>query len=144
MHWQHKTNSHTPQTRITTKYTTLDPLKPSKSKRTASAQPPVPTTAASQPARAYLTLKAHDTASGVTLKYKTTKQQEVGRLFASLGRLGRFMAGLPELKEDAVMADAPIADEGVGAADSGVATPVPEKASTTAPTAGKKKKKGKK
>lgn len=92
----------------------------------------------------------------MTLKYKTDKAAEVGRLISSLARLGRSMAGLPE-KEDAVMLDAQTVEGGTleVASGSGVATPVPE-GTLKAPTAaagpqggggqgGKKgKKKGKK
>jgi len=79
--------------------------------------------------RATLTLKTYNPASGVTLKYKTDKAAEVGRLISSLARLGRTMAGLPEVKEDIATLDAHAGGEGGGAeAASGVATPVPEAA----------------
>jgi hypothetical protein len=97
--------------------------------------------------RANLTLKTFDPVSGVTLKYTTTKAQEVGRLIASLGRLGRHMSGLPEVKEDIVMAeDSTIASgapvEGVSNTG-GIAAPAVKTEAPT-PTGGKKKKKGKK
>ena len=95
------------QARITTKYNipNLDSPKYAnkKRKRTAAAAegegeedkkkaedapPRVP--------RATLEVKAYDPASGVTLKFKTEKSQDVGRLFAGLGRIGRHMAALPE------------------------------------------------
>jgi hypothetical protein len=61
------------------------------------------------------------------LKYKTDKAAEVGRLISSLARLGRSMAGLPEVKEDAAILDAQ-GGEGAGTeVTSGVATPVVEK-----------------
>ena len=62
--------------------------------------------------------------SGVTLKYETDKAAEVGRLISSLSRLGRSMAGLPELKDDAVMLDVQALE--VVERSSGVSTPVPE------------------
>jgi hypothetical protein len=71
-----------------------------------------------------LTLKTYDPTSGVTLKYETDKAAEVGRLISSLSRLGRSMAGLPELKEDVAMLDAQ-ATEGTEVG-SGVATPTLE------------------
>jgi len=37
------------------------------------------------------------------LKYQTDKAAEVGRLVASLGRLGRNMSGLPEQVEDGMI-----------------------------------------
>ncbi|CAD0012914.1 unnamed protein product [Aureobasidium pullulans] len=92
---------------------------------------------------AYLELKTYDPISGTTLKYKTDKAAEVGRLVAAMGSLGREMAALPEMKQDITMTDA---DE----------TPVVEPAATPATataqqqqqqqqsTGGKKKKKGKK
>lgn len=86
------------------------------------------------------------------MKYKTDKAAEVGRLISSLSRLGRSMAGLPEVKEDVIMLDAQ-AVEGTGAEiTSGVATPVVEKGNLVGGggqqagggQGGKKKKKGKK
>ena len=55
--------------------------------------------AASKAPKAYLELKTYDPESGVTLKYRTDKAAEVGRLVASLGRLGRHMAALPAVTE---------------------------------------------
>jgi hypothetical protein len=46
-----------------------------------------------------LDLKTYDPESGACLKYRTNKAAEVGRLIASLGRLGRHMAALPEVAE---------------------------------------------
>lgn len=57
----------------------------------ASAAPLVP--------RATLTLKTYDPESGVTLKFKTDRAAEVGRLINGLGRVGRHMAALPEKEE---------------------------------------------
>jgi len=98
---------------------------------TATEAPTAPTT------QATLTLKTYDPVSGTTLKYETDKAAEVGRLVLGLSRLGRGMAGLPELKEDVDMGD------GGGEAEA----PVMEtKAAPAAQTAGggKRKKKGKK
>ena len=50
-----------------------------------------PTTPAT---KAHLTLKTYDPESGTCLKYRTDKAAEVGRLVASLGKLGKGMAGL--------------------------------------------------
>jgi hypothetical protein len=81
------------------------------------------------------------------LKYKTDKAAEVGRLIASLGSLGRGMAGLPEIIEDASMADVK-GEEGTG-----THTPLPEAVPKAAAAeskgtqgggGGRKKKKGKK
>ena len=111
--------------------------------------------------RATLEVKAYDPVSGTTLKFKTEKSADVGRLIAGVGRLGRQMAALPEkaegtdghstrhivgtanvcaAAEDAAMEDAPAAD-GAEAKDeaSQEAKPAP-----TATGGGKKKKKGKK
>jgi hypothetical protein len=80
--------------------------------------------------------------SGTTLKYRTDKAAEVGRLIAAMGSLGREMAALPEVKEDVVMGDAAAAQE-TESAD--VQTQVqPQQTQTQQSTAGKKKKKGKK
>ncbi|OBT72879.1 hypothetical protein VF21_08064 [Pseudogymnoascus sp. 05NY08] len=111
--------------RITTKYT----VKPSTRRPTAETGAPAPV--------AFLTLKTYDPASGTTLKYRTDKAAEVGRLVLSLSRLGREMAGLPELKEEDVKMEE--AD-----AVAGAAAPVPEKAGAQPGGAKKGKKKGRK
>ncbi|CEJ81381.1 hypothetical protein VHEMI01510 [[Torrubiella] hemipterigena] len=116
-------------TRITTRYS-LAPAPTPKS----SGDAPADTQKAA--ARAELVLKTFDPVSGVTLKYRTTKAQEVTRLMqTSLGTLGRGMAGLPALPAET----APEA--------TGTATPVGDAkdgAAPAAPVGGKKKKKGKK
>ncbi|RDL39707.1 Uncharacterized protein BP5553_04047 [Venustampulla echinocandica] len=109
-------------TRITTKYslprqTKSKSTQPPSSKTSSEAAPPAP----SPTPVATLTLKTFDPVSGTTLKYKTDKAAEVGRLVQIMGRLARPMAGLPEVKEDAVMGEG-----GEGAAASGVATPTVE------------------
>lgn len=98
--------------------------------------------AASKPPRGKLILKTFDPASGVCLKYKTSKAAEVGRLVQMLGSLGRNMGGLKAAPITAAVVEE---DAAVGA---GTATPpVP---AVAAPAAGggdgkgKKKKKGKK
>jgi len=63
-------------------------------------------TSAPKVPRAYLVLKTYDPESGVTLKYRTDEAREVGKLIASLGGLGRYMAALPEISEDVPMPDA--------------------------------------
>ncbi|KAI4718373.1 hypothetical protein E4T48_05362 [Aureobasidium sp. EXF-10727] len=117
-------------TRITTKYhipsaTSISSTAPSSTDATTEQKPTV----------ALLELKTYDPVSGTTLKYKTDKAAEVGRLIAAMGTLGREMAALPEKKEDVVMAD-------VGA--EGTETPVEAAAPAAQTTASKKKKKGKK
>lgn len=121
---------------MTTKYGIEAPKK----RKTDTSEPAADGAAApAQPAgpRASLTLKTYDPVSGVTLKYRTTKAQEVTRLMqTSLGMIGRKMAGMPDLPPaDEVMADA-----------AGVATPTgnDDAAPKAAPSGGKKKKKGKK
>merc|ERR1712000_122670 len=114
-------------TRITTKYSIDPPKPPRKSTDDAtSAEAPKP--------RGSLVVKTYDPESGVVLKYRTTKAQEVSRLIqSSLGRLGKGMAAVPGgMDEEVVMTEAPpVADEkGTGQAQSG--------------GGGKKKKKGKK
>ncbi|OBT61347.1 hypothetical protein VE03_09315 [Pseudogymnoascus sp. 23342-1-I1] len=113
--------------RITTKYTT----KPSTRRPTAETAAPAPV--------ASLTLKTYDPASGTTLKYRTDKAAEVGRLVLSLSRLGREMAGLPELNEEDVKME-----EAGDAAVAGAAAPVVEKAGAQPGGAKKGKKKGRK
>ena len=90
-----------------------------------------------KPPRGALVLKAFDPVSGVTIKYRTTKAQEVTRLIhASLGRLGRSQAAVPDVPE-VTMAEA----EGVE--ESQAPPPTPQTAQGGG-GGGKKKKKGKK
>ncbi|KAH8169592.1 signal recognition particle 9 kDa protein (SRP9) domain-containing protein [Sarocladium implicatum] len=92
-------------TRITTKYS-LKPLPPRPSK-TEDATTTSDSAAPTAP-RGHLVLKTYDPDSGVTLKYRTTKAAEVSRLVqASLGRLGKAMAGLPADAPEVEMQDAP-------------------------------------
>ncbi|POS87968.1 hypothetical protein EPUL_001018 [Erysiphe pulchra] len=100
-------------TRITTKYTIPNLSSKSRPKRKGkdetikeNVNTPVSeikktaeTTATTAPPPATLTLKTYDPVSGVTLKYKTYKAAEVGRLVQIMGRLGKGMAGL-EMNED--------------------------------------------
>ncbi|KAI4765475.1 hypothetical protein E4T52_01765 [Aureobasidium sp. EXF-3400] len=121
-------------TRITTKYhipsaTSISP-KPS-SAPTEPAQPTQPI--------ALLELKTYDPVSGTTLKYRTDKAAEVGRLIAAMGSLGREMAALPQVKEDVVMGDA--VQEAESVEEKTLSQPQTQ---TQQGTAGKKKKKGKK
>ncbi|KAI4846956.1 hypothetical protein E4T44_04779 [Aureobasidium sp. EXF-8845] len=128
-------------TRITTKYhipsaTSISP----KPAAPASATTDATTDAKSTQPIALLELKTFDPVSGTTLKYRTDKAAEVGRLIAAMGSLGREMAALPEVKEDVVMGDAAQETE---SAD--VQTQVqPQQTQSQQSTAGKKKKKGKK
>ncbi|KAG9603877.1 hypothetical protein KCU77_g2623, partial [Aureobasidium melanogenum] len=121
-------------TRITTKYHI-----PSASSIASKPSTTTDTTTPSEPKQpiAVLELKTYDPVSGTTLKYKTDKAAEVGRLIAAMGTLGREMAALPELKQDIAMVDAPAAE---GTETPVEAAPAPAQQST----AGKKKKKGKK
>ncbi|KAJ4264759.1 hypothetical protein NW762_005002 [Fusarium torreyae] len=116
-------------TLITTKYK----LKPAPSRPDADGD-----TAVSKPPRGQLVLKAFDPISGATIKYRTTKAAEVSRLvYASLGRLGRSQAAVPDVPEVSM------ADPGEGAAEeSQAATPTPQ--ASQGGGGGKKKKKGKK
>ncbi|CAD6506142.1 BgTH12-07072 [Blumeria graminis f. sp. triticale] len=52
---------------------------------------------------ATLTLKTYDPTSGTTLKYRTNKGAEVGRLIQLVGRLSKGMTGLP--MDDVTTAD---------------------------------------
>lgn len=129
----HSTNT-SDQTRITTKYhiPSADSLSPKPSAPSdATADPSKP----AQPI-AQLELKTFDPVSGTTLKYRTDKAAEVGRLIAAMGSLGREMAALPEVKGDVVMADATQEVE--------AEAPVQAQQTQQQSGAGKKKKKGKK
>lgn len=115
--------------------------------------------------RGTLTLKAFDPKSGVTLKFKTDKSADVGRMIAGLGRMGRYMAALSEKADGMVQYPCvgyihahllTALDVHVEDATSGIGTPAVEKgdavkeAATTASAdlkqtnVPKKKKKGKK
>lgn len=99
-----------------------------------------------KPPRGKLIIKTFDPASGVCLKYKTSKAAEVGRLVQMLGSLGRNMGGL----KAAPITAAVVEDDAAVAA--GAATPTPPVPAAAAAAAavgggegkGKKKKKGKK
>lgn len=93
------------QARITTKYNIpnldSDKYANKKRKRTGDGEEKKAPAAEDAPRvpRATLEVKAYDPESGVTLKFKTEKSQDVGRLIAGLGRIGRHMAALPEKAE---------------------------------------------
>ncbi|KAI8715590.1 SRP9-21 domain-containing protein [Fusarium sp. LHS14.1] len=117
-------------TRITTKYS-LTPAPSRPDDAAATAKPP----------RGSLVLKTYDPVSGVALKYRTTKAAEVSRLVhASLGRLGRSMAAVPDVPEVA-MADA---GEEEQKEQQAAATSQQPPAAQSGGGGGKKKKKGKK
>jgi hypothetical protein len=98
------------------------------------------------PPRGSLVIKTYDPVSGVALKYRTTKAAEVSRLIQSLGRLGRTMAALPELKDepmpDALPAEggAEVTAETKAPGNTGSGGSQPQQGGG----GGKKKKKGKK
>ncbi|KAJ4314401.1 hypothetical protein N0V84_008921 [Fusarium piperis] len=117
-------------TLITTKYS-LTPAPSRPDDAAATAKPP----------RGSLVLKTYDPVSGVTLKYRTTKAAEVSRLvYASLGRLGRSMAAVPDVPEVA-MQDA---GEEEQKEQQQAATSQQPPAAQGGGGGGKKKKKGKK
>jgi hypothetical protein len=94
------------QARITTKYNipNLDSEKYANKKRKrpatdAAEEGKTAEDEAPRVPRATLEVKAYDPESGVTLKFKTEKSADVGRLIAGLGRIGRQMAALPEKAE---------------------------------------------
>lgn len=126
-----KANNHAPapKTRITTKYA----LK--------KARAPPSEDAAPRPPRGNLILKTYDPVSGATLKYKTTKAQEVNRLIQVTGRLGRGMAGVAGAREALGEAVAPVdkAEEPAGEAGD-----VKKEEGKKGAQGAKKKKKGRK
>ncbi|KAF2276410.1 uncharacterized protein EI97DRAFT_398148 [Westerdykella ornata] len=157
--------------RITSKYTVLKPTSSKIRKRqkyaskrahsTSAGDAGNPTTTPQPPAEqdaqapsATFTLKAYDPVSGCCLKYETNKAAEVGRLIASLGRLGKHMAAMKEVTTDFSVpagnagietpaggdSDVPMVDVGAKGESRG---DVPQKAATGG-GGGKKKKKGKK
>jgi len=133
------------KTRITTKYKLLSPPKPKNTDATDSDA--APATAANYTPRATLALKTYDPVSGVCLKYRTDKGAEVGRLIATLGRLGRHMAALPETAEPVDDAVVEPPQDAAMTTEQTELTTAPAKgtpAAKDAGAAGKKKKKGKK
>ncbi|KAK6067864.1 WD repeat protein [Seiridium cupressi] len=112
-------------TRVMTKYS----IRPVEAPRKPKADADAAASTEPKPPRGRLVLKTFDSKTGTTLKYKTSKAAEVSRLILSLGKLGRPMAGLPELKEDVAMLEAP---------ESGTGTPAAERAEPVAATGGAK------
>ncbi|KAK7418884.1 hypothetical protein QQZ08_011093 [Neonectria magnoliae] len=119
-------------THITTRYSLKAAPHPREDAADADAAP--------KPPRGALVIKTYDPASGITLKYRTTKAAEVSRLIgASLGRLGRSMAAVPE-PADAPMLDAPDVED----QKPSPASQPPQQQQQPQQGGGKKKKKGKK
>ena len=77
------------QTRITTTFSTMRP-KPAKvvGEESGSASAP----------RSMLVFKTYDPASGTTLKFRTDKASEIGRLVTGMRKCGKHMANIPEAK----------------------------------------------
>ncbi|CAK7218844.1 hypothetical protein SCUCBS95973_003621 [Sporothrix curviconia] len=130
----------------TTKITCRYSVKPKPARRVKNATknadgsgdeilPDAPTKSTAAPVgqnpRAKLVLKTVDPASGVCLKYETTKAAEVSRLVQLLGQLSRRQAGLvaagtsTEEQDDVAMGDAAAAEEPAAAAPSPAPTPTP-------------------
>jgi hypothetical protein len=100
-------------------------------------------------------LKTYDPVSGVCLKYETNKAAEVGRLIATLGRLGKHQAAIKEVMNDladpASRGGIETPEVGEAAVDKGgdvqmadVGKILEAKTGAAAGGGGKKKKKGKK
>jgi hypothetical protein len=144
LHCSSQANIPHSQTRITTKYhiPSATSISPKPAAPSSSTQPDTTDAKPTQPI-ALLELKTFDPVSGTTLKYRTDKAAEVGRLIAAMGSLGREMAALPEVKEDVVMGDA-AAQELESAEVQTQVQPPQTQTQTQQSTAGKKKKKGKK
>ncbi|KIH93703.1 hypothetical protein SPBR_04463 [Sporothrix brasiliensis 5110] len=128
-------------TKITCRYSVkpkpVRRVKKAKDGETLPDAPPATTNAVGQNPRAKLVLKTVDPASGVCLKYETTKAAEVSRLVQLLGQLSRRQAGLvagtasaEEQADDVAMAEAAAAAAATPADESGAA---PSPAPTPAP-----------
>ncbi|KAF1943728.1 hypothetical protein EJ02DRAFT_120580 [Clathrospora elynae] len=147
-------------TRITSKYSVLKPSsskikkrqkyddkkasRPTEAPRATSPHPPPSTQPQPEEVTVTFTLKTYDPDSGTCLQYETNKGNEVSRLVGNLGKLGRCMAGLPEVIVDlsAPAAEAKV-DEGGDVNMGGVAAAGKADAKAGG-GGGKKKKKGKK
>jgi hypothetical protein len=128
-----------PTARIATRYS-LPSSKPQPDPQPATTSADVPTKR--EPA-ATLTVKVYHPHTGLILKYRTDKAQEVGRLVTSLGRLarGEELDATPAATAGAE-AEKMDVDEVEGAVAGKVGATQPP--SATAGGGGKKKKKGKK
>jgi hypothetical protein len=91
------------QTRITTRYSTIKPKADSKSRRTGTGAEDAADhkniDADSNKKKARFMVKTHDTVSGSTLVFKTSKASDLGMVMRTLHGLGADMAGLPRSKE---------------------------------------------
>ncbi|GAO16436.1 uncharacterized protein UV8b_06389 [Ustilaginoidea virens] len=129
-------------TRITTRYS-IEQVKSRKARAGSTSDVEAP-----KPPRGSLVFTTYDTATGVTLKYRTTKAAEVTWLMqSSLGQLGRNMAAMPPVDRlDSKMPDAPAgaAEDGDGGNHAGGAATPALQAQPSQHPAGKKKKKGRK
>ena len=134
-----------PTARVTTKYSL-----PRKEKRIkpSTEKPTVPDPASKREPAATLTLKTFHPETGICLKYKTDKAQEVGRLMMGMGRLARGeVIELPSTAVAMVPGDKMEVDSGMVAlkSEDKVVTAPPVTAQPQAGGGGKnKKKKGKK
>ncbi|KAK6432859.1 hypothetical protein LTR95_010971 [Oleoguttula sp. CCFEE 5521] len=137
-------------TRITTKYNIPNLEAPrydaAKKRKRETEGKNEDTTAAPAVPRGTFTLKTFDPLSGATLKFKTDKSADIGRMVAGLGRAGRIMAALPEKAEalDVPMDDAAITGTTLADTSKDTSHTAPTESKTAAPTAAKKKKRGKK
>ncbi|KAF2863265.1 hypothetical protein K470DRAFT_255383 [Piedraia hortae CBS 480.64] len=103
-----------PMARVTAKYK-IAPSSPRGSKKASKKETlhiPEEKEKVERAPRAFLTLKTYDPKSGVTLKFKTCKATDLGRLIAEMDKLGCRMAGM----EDSVLDH--IQDQDVDMADS--------------------------
>ncbi|KAF2198921.1 hypothetical protein GQ43DRAFT_442925 [Delitschia confertaspora ATCC 74209] len=102
--------AHPRTTRITSKYTVIDPSSSNNSKRRQKKLAKRKSTVTGENATATddpltsvvatFRLTTYDPVSGTNLQYQTDKAAEVGRLVGCLGRLARTMAALPDATTD--------------------------------------------
>jgi hypothetical protein len=129
-----------PTARITTKYSL--PRKATSTAKPISTETP---SGPSQPQKekrepsASLTLKTFHPESGICLKYRTDKAQEVGRLMSGLGKLAKgesieMPSAAAAAERDRMEVDEPVEEKTAAAAVQG--------AQSTGGGGGKKKKKG--
>ncbi|KAK0623258.1 signal recognition particle 9 kDa protein-domain-containing protein [Immersiella caudata] len=138
-------------TTVTTRYHIKPARRRTKAEKAAAAddaEPPTATATPEKPPRGHLVIKTYDPTSGVSLKYKTSKAAEVGRLIQMLGGLGRKMAALPPAEEAAVAEGGePVTGVVATEGGSGAQTPLPAATGAQGGNAGGggkgKKKKGK-
>jgi len=136
-------------TRITSKYTVLSSAKSRKRIKKDGKGDTEESTAKSEnestasKRRATFTIKTHDTVSGSTLVYKTTKASDLGMVMRNLGGLSSDMAGVARSVVTTGTSDTAMVEAGEEEETSALAAPSAAAAAEGGESTGKSKKKKK-